>query len=118
MRLMIAAIALAVSGPAMAHPFFNAECKILQRNHLQRLDLTVNNGERLDLDAPLARLGDSIVTCKGDLGPGPAVTLNFLNTGDTCDLGPDNAPVAKTKIWTETIKANGEATLRCDFGPR
>lgn len=98
-------------------PLFSASCRIIQRDK-SPFPLDLNNGERLDFDAPIARLGDQIVTCRGDLGPGPAMILNFTNTNVPCDIGPEKEPIARTKIWTETIKANGEATLICDFGPR
>jgi hypothetical protein len=103
---------------ADAHPdFIPGVCHFLLRDRA-RLRLNLDNAEQLDFRAPLLRVGDPIVTCTGDQGPGALVVLNFANTGDTCDLGPEAAPVAKTKDWSETIKANGETTLICRFGPR
>jgi hypothetical protein len=100
-----------------AHPdFIPGTCKVLERNHTGDT-VNLNSAQELDFVAPLERAGDTTITCRADLGPGALTILNFANTGDTCDLGPENAPVAKTKDWTEVIKANGEATLICRFGP-
>jgi hypothetical protein len=101
----------------VAHPAFTATCRVLERNPHIGKTFDLNSAEELDFGAPLARAGDTIITCKADLGPGALTILTFANTGDTCDLGPEHAPLATTTDWKEIIKANGETTLICRFGP-
>lgn len=116
--LLSLALIFLPGGVALGHPEFNpGTCVMLKRGHAGQ-QFNLDTAEELDFRAPLLKIGDTSITCVGDLGPGPAETLNFANTGETCLLGPEANPVAKTKVWTEFIKANGETTLICTFGPR
>lgn len=117
MSLSLLGLLMAAVG-ANAHPdFIPGTCHVLQRDKVRdRLDL--DNAERLDFIAPALRIGDTTVSCTADLGAGPITFFSFANTGFTCDLGPEIKPIAKTRDWTEIIKANGQTTLTCRFGPR
>jgi hypothetical protein len=116
---LIVGIGLLLGIPAVqAHPDYTpGSCHLLERSRV-RDALNLDNAEQLDFNAPLLRIGDTTVSCKADFGPGAMLLFNFANTGFTCDLGPETAPIAKTKVWTETISPSGEATLTCVFGPR
>lgn len=115
---LTAAAFLATMTSAAPHPeFVPGSCTVLERNKLGT-HLNLDNAEQLDFLAPLLLIGSTTVTCRGNLGAGSAMVLNFGNTGDRCVLGPPDHVVARTEIWTETIAATGEATLICSFGPR
>ena len=115
---LAAAFLLCGVSAAQAHPSFaGSSCKVLDRLKAGH-SFNFLTAEELDFIAPLLILGDTITICRGDLGIGTAQVWNFANTGEKCFLGPEGVASPQTTDWTEVIKANGETTLICRFGPR
>lgn len=115
--VLFGAVSLLANTAVFAHPDFNpGTCTVLGRQRAGHV-LNLDNAEVLDFLAPALRIGTTTTTCTANLGPGSAQILNFENVHEECLLGPPGHFIAKTQVWTEIIKENGETTLICTFGP-